>query len=50
MPEEPKEPTGAAAPATPEFEVVDLPQGLSDDWDDVFAWSYGPRFWNIGCG
>lgn len=31
-------------------EIVDVPRALDDDWDDVFAWSYGQRFWNLGCG
>lgn len=31
-------------------QIVEIGRGLPDEWDDVFAWSYGPRFWNIGCG
>jgi len=23
---------------------------LDDEWEDAFSWSYGPRFWNVGCG
>jgi hypothetical protein len=23
---------------------------LGSDWDDAFAWSYGRRVWNVGCG
>jgi len=38
------------APADEGLEVVDLPRGLDDEWDETFAWSYGQRFWNVGCG
>jgi hypothetical protein len=23
---------------------------LDPEWDAIFAWSYGPRAWNVGCG
>ncbi len=23
---------------------------LDAEWDQVFAWSYGRRLWNVGCG
>jgi hypothetical protein len=31
----------------------DAAGGLSDldgEWDEAFVWSYGRRFWNVGCG
>lgn len=47
---EPAEPPREAPGPVEEFAVVDVPRELADDWNDVFAWSYGQRFWNIGCG
>ena len=32
------------------LESRDVARTLDPDWDDVFAWSYGPRLWNVGCG
>jgi len=34
----------------PGLEPRDVARELDPDWDDVFAWSYGPRLWNLGCG
>lgn len=32
------------APEAPPLPALDL------EWEDAFVWSYGPRFWNVGCG
>jgi hypothetical protein len=36
--------------APPLVPLTDEPRTLADDWDVEFSWSYGQRFWNIGCG
>jgi hypothetical protein len=33
-----------------EGEPEAAPAELDPEWDAVFAWSYGPRAWNVGCG
>jgi hypothetical protein len=46
-----------AAPASPRPHTSASSRGADDgapaldqEWDEVFAWSYGPRTWNLGCG
>jgi hypothetical protein len=34
----------------PLVSLGEVPRTLPDDWDAEFSWSYGQRFWNIGCG
>lgn len=43
--DQPRDPDAVA-----EFVVADVSRELAADWDDAFAWSYGQRYWNIGCG
>lgn len=38
------------APTPQGLEVADVARDLDPEWDDVFAWSYGQRLWNVGCG
>ena len=30
--------------------AADVARTLTDEWDEAFSWSYGQRFWNVGCG
>ena len=49
MPESAEPPSDTARPVAA-LVVGDVSRDLADDWDDAFAWSYGQRYWNIGCG
>ncbi len=40
----------ATSPLEPRTAERDERGTLDAEWDDVFAWSYGPRLWNVGCG
>jgi hypothetical protein len=44
------QPNAPRPPSADGVEVVDVPYELSRDWDEAFAWSYGQRFRNVGCG
>ena len=43
-------PRTSLTPPDSGLEPRDVARALEPDWDDVFAWSYGPRLWNLGCG
>lgn len=32
------------------FVITEIPRELDPEWDERFYWSYGPGFWNLGCG
>lgn len=44
----PVPPTPETSESSPEGEGKAA--ALDAEWDETFAWSYGPRIWNIGCG